>query len=96
VSYLGCSFGIKGFSLLNWSPSFDKIHFALVGGVRLLRAAPGDELLDLRKNVIAAKLAANKKNARQSTGPNATRGRVSVKKNGLKYGVFSRDSRKTT
>jgi hypothetical protein len=52
--------------------------------------------MNFRKNVSAAKLAANKKNARQSMGPKATREKTSAKKNGLNHGVFSRDSRNTT
>jgi hypothetical protein len=52
--------------------------------------------MNFGKNFSAAKFAANKKNARKSTGPKATQGKTSAKKNGLNHGFFRRESRNTT
>jgi hypothetical protein len=54
--------------------------------VKLLRLREGDDPVKIHKNVSAAKNAANKKNAKKSTGPK----RVATK-NALTHGFFARE-----
>lgn len=47
--------------------------------------------MKIRKNLTAAKLAANKRNAQRSTGPKSDRGKVYAKNGALTHGFFARE-----